>query len=61
MLLSFSCPVKTIGSFNNQPNKDTISARLNNTFSSRVEQNKSFWNKGLELEISDVCLPVVVL
>ncbi|CAI2166492.1 20628_t:CDS:2 [Funneliformis geosporum] len=61
MLLSFSCPARIISSFNNNPNKDTISVRLNNIFSTRVEQNKSFWNKGLELEVSDVCLPVVVL
>ncbi|CAG8652202.1 14991_t:CDS:2 [Funneliformis mosseae] len=51
MLLSFSCPVSFISSFNNKPNKDIISARLNNIVSTRVEQNKSFWNKGLELEV----------
>ena len=65
MLLSFSCPTKIVNSlnesFNNQPENDTISTRLNDTFACRIEQNQSFWNKGWELEISDVCLPVVAL
>ncbi|RIA91674.1 hypothetical protein C1645_766950, partial [Glomus cerebriforme] len=65
MLLSFSCPAKIVNSLNNsfniQPNNDIISIRLNNTFVSRIERNQSFWNKGWELEINDVCLPVVVL
>jgi hypothetical protein len=60
MLLSFSCPVKIVNSLN-QPNNDLISTVLNDTFAFRIEQNQSFWNKGWELEISDVCLPVVAL
>ena len=64
MLLSFSCPAKIVNSlresFNN--NQDVISTRLNDLFACRIEQNQSsFWNKGWELEISDVCLPVVSL
>ncbi|GBB89240.1 hypothetical protein RclHR1_15920002 [Rhizophagus clarus] len=62
MLLSFSCPVKIINSLNDvQSNNDIISIILNDTFAFRIEQNQSFWNKGWELEISDVCLPVVAL
>ncbi|CAB4398760.1 unnamed protein product [Rhizophagus irregularis] len=62
MLLSFSCPVKIFNSLNDsQSNKDIISTVLNDTFTFRIEQNQSFWNKGWELEISDVCLPVVAL
>ncbi|PKY29936.1 hypothetical protein RhiirB3_474628 [Rhizophagus irregularis] len=62
MLLSFSCPVKIFNSLNDsQSNKDIISTVLNDTFTFRIEHNQSFWNKGWELEISDVCLPVVAL
>ena len=62
MLLSFSCPAKIINTLNdNQPDNDIISTRLNDTFVSRIERNQSFWNKGWELEVSDVCLPVLVL
>ncbi|CAG8449318.1 3484_t:CDS:2 [Ambispora gerdemannii] len=57
ILLSFSFPKSILSTTEKE-----IFARLKSLFNSRLlEQQNAFWENECEVEVSDVCLPVVAL